>query len=101
MVEIFTAYLDVAPPPRPFQLCRAQKSKSAKASCCSAERLKGLGGGDSTGWRRVNSLSKLLTSADSLIDGRKGGFTLLVSRASQSIVWRKRVHKVSETGAVN
>lgn len=79
-------------PPWSFQLvlhpCKAQKSKSAKASCCSAERLKDLGGGDRTGWSRVKSLSKLLTSMDSLIDGRNGGFTFLVSRASQSIVWK-------------
>lgn len=78
--------------PWSFQLvlhpCKAQKSKSAKASCCSAERLKDLGGGDRTGCSRVKSLSKLLTSMDSLIDGRNGGFTCLVSRASQSIVWK-------------
>lgn len=62
--------------------------------------MKGLGGGERTGWSWVNSLSKLLTSTDSLIDGRKGGFTLLVSRASQSISWR-RVHKVNEVSTDN
>lgn len=66
--------------------CRAQKSKSPKASCCSAERLKGFEGGDRIGWSWVNSLSKLLTSMDSLIDGRNGGFIFLASRASQSMV---------------
>lgn len=101
MIEIFTSHLDVlSPPPLSFQPWRAQKSKSAKASCCSAVRMKGLGGGERTGWSRVNSLSKLLTSTDSLIDGRKGGFTLLVSRASQSISWR-RVQKVNEVNADN
>ena len=75
--------------------CRAQKSKSAKASCCSSERMKGLEGGDRIGWSRVNSLSKLLTSIDSLIDGRNGGFIFLASRASQSMVWKMRTVKLS------
>lgn len=71
--------------------CRAEKSKSAKASCCSGERLQDTGGGDRIGWRLVNSLSKLLTSTDSLIFGRNGGFTFLASSASQSIVcWSNR-----------
>lgn len=75
-----------------FHPCEAQKSKSAKASCCSAERLKGLQGGDRIGWSRVNSLSKLLTSMDSLIDGRNGGFTFLASRASQSMACQTQFH---------
>lgn len=101
VVLIFTAYLDVVPPPpRSFQPCKAQKSKSAKACCCSADRLEGLGGGDRTGWSRVNSLSKLLTSPDSLIDGRNGGFAVLVSRASQSIVWMEIIHKSNQVSAV-
>lgn len=75
-----------------FQPCRAQKSKSAKASCCSAERLRGLDEGDRIGWSCVNSLSKLLTSMDSLIDGRNGGFTFLASRASQSMVCKTTLY---------
>lgn len=67
-----------------FHLSTAQKSKSANAFWCCAERLEGLGGGDRTGWRRVKSLSKLLTSVDSLIDGTNGGFTFFARRASQS-----------------
>lgn len=81
-----TSLVGISHPDLFLHPCNAQKSKSAKTSCCSAERLKDFGGGDRTGWSWVKSLSKLLTSMDSLIDGRKGGFTFLVSRASQSIV---------------
>lgn len=61
-----------------------EKSKSAKISCCSAVRKKGVFGGVSTGFRRVNSSSKLLTSPGALMLGRNGGFTRLASKASQS-----------------
>lgn len=62
-----------------------EKSKSVKISCCSAVRLQGVRGRVSTGLRRVNSSSKLLTSCRALITGRKGGFSFLARRASQSI----------------
>lgn len=66
------------------QLMR-EKSKSAKISCCSAVRTQGVRGRVRTGWRRVNSSSKLLTSFGALMTGRKGGFIFLARRASQSI----------------
>lgn len=61
-----------------------EKSKSANISCCSAVRKKGVCGGVSTGFRRVNSSSKLLTSLGALMFGRNGGFTRLASKVSQS-----------------
>lgn len=62
-----------------------EKSKSAKMSCCSAVRMQVVRGRVRTGLRRVNSMSKLLTSFGALMTGRKGGFTFLARRASQSI----------------
>lgn len=62
-----------------------EKSKSAKISCCSAVRAQVVRGRVRMGLRLVNSSSKLLTSFGALMTGRKGGFTFLAKRASQSI----------------
>lgn len=63
---------------------KKEKSKSAKISCWSAVRMHVVRGSVRTGLSRVNSSSKLLTSFGALMTGRKGGFTFLARRASQS-----------------